>query len=87
MQSAQGWEKDNQQVEKICQVVSQIVQLSLHEGLDPTKKKAKHAKSKFLLSGVIQQVQKSRQDPSSLPNALTHVEALLKEVIDHMNGT
>ena len=86
LQSARGWEKDNQQVEKICQVVSQIVRLSLHEGLDPIKKKEECAKSKFLLSGVIQRVQKSRQDPSSLPDALTHAEALLKEVIDQMNS-
>ena len=84
LQTVRGWEKDDGQVEKVCHVVSQIVRLSQHNDAK-SKKQEMLAKSKFLLSGVIQRVKKSRQDSSNMPEALTRLETLLEEVTSQID--
>ena len=82
LQSVHGWEKDDSQVEKVCNVVTHIVRLSQNGGANGDKQNKQNlSKSKFLLSGVIQRIKKSRlDDPTKFPESLKKVEGLLNEV-------
>jgi hypothetical protein len=78
--SVRAWEKDDFQVKKVCQVVSQIVhyQRSSREDL---------VKSKFLLSGVVKRVEKARTDIRYIPEELAPIRALLEEVTNELENT
>ena len=73
--SIQAWEKEDQQVRKVCLVLTQIVQYQRNtkEGL---------GKSKFLLGGVLKRIQKARVDMSSTPGEVSEIEQLLQEVVE-----
>ena len=96
LQTVRGWEKDEHQVQKICQVVTQIVRLSQPSTSPPAtttaikdendngnkpRAKEKLAKTKFLLAGVIQRIKQARRDLSyKVPEGVTNLELLLGEV-------
>jgi hypothetical protein len=77
--SVRAWEKDDFQVKKVCQVVSQIVhyQRSSREDL---------VKSKFLLSGVVKRVEKARADFQDIAEELDSLKALLEEVTNELKN-
>jgi hypothetical protein len=77
LSSIRAWEKDDDQVRKVCQVVSQIVH---HQ----RESKEQLVKSKFLLSGVVKRVQQSRIDKAKVPEELSQLEALLTEVTNEL---
>jgi hypothetical protein len=47
--------------------------------------KARLATSKFLLSGVIQRIRKSRLDPTKMPDQVMHLETLLQNISQHLS--
>lgn len=73
LSSVRAWERDDYQVIKICQVISQIVDYQ-------RGKKEELVKSKFLLSGVLKKIQKSRADLGNTPNEVQNLEVLLEDV-------
>ncbi|CAB9523205.1 repeat protein 27 [Seminavis robusta] len=75
LQTVPGWEKDDHQVKKVCQVVNQITQLQRRQG-----SKESLTKSKFLVRGVIQKVSKSRMDATKIPEDIGRMESLLGEL-------
>ena len=80
LSSVRAWESDDFQTRKVCQVVLQIAQCSKGD-------KEKLTKSKFLLGGVIKQVEQSRFDKSKIPEELDHVRNLLTEVTEELKST
>lgn len=81
LQSIPGWEKDDSQVKKACEVVTQCVDIQRRVGT-----KESLSKSKFLVRGVIQKVQKSRMDPTNVPVCIGQLESLLKELEEDINS-
>lgn len=75
LQTVTMWEKDDDQINKICQVVSQISQLQRREGT-----KEALSKSKFLIRGVISKVKKSRIDATKVPEGIVHLETLMADL-------
>jgi hypothetical protein len=75
LQTVPGWEKDDIQVKKVCDVVAQCAEIQRREGT-----KESLTKSKFLVRGVIQKVEKSRMDPSKVPECVGVLEKVLKEL-------
>jgi tetratricopeptide (TPR) repeat protein len=71
--SVRSWEKDDQQVVRVCRTVSQIVH---YQG--GTKEEL--TKSKFLLSGVLKRITHARLDGGSCPDEIKGLETLLAEV-------
>lgn len=71
--SIRSWEKDDQQVERVCRTVSQIVHYQ-------QENKEELTKSKFLLSGVLKRITKARSHGGSLPGDVRGLEVLLMEV-------
>lgn len=71
--SVRAWEKDDHQVRKVCQVVSQIVHYQKDSKEDLVK-------SKFLLSGLVKRVDKARVDMSYVPEEISSLRDLLEEV-------
>ncbi len=67
------WEKDDQQVQRVCRTVSQIVQYQRGNKEELTK-------SKFLLAGVLKRITQSRSHGGNLPDDVKGVEDLLAEV-------
>lgn len=78
--SVRAWEKDDYQVRKVCQVVSQIVhyQRSSREEL---------VKSKFLVSGTLKRVEKARAGVQDIPNEIDALKASLKELTNELENT
>ena len=77
LSSVRAWEKDDHQVRKVCQVVSQIV----HYQRDS---KEKLVKSKFLLSGVLKRVEQARVDIGKIPVDIDNLRRLLDEVVKEL---
>jgi hypothetical protein len=75
LQTVPGWEKDDFQVKKVCQVISQITELQRRDG-----SKESLMKSKFLIRGVIQKVRKSRLDAAKVPIEIDQMDKLLAEI-------
>lgn len=75
LQSVPGWEKDDHQVIKVCQVVGQVTEIQRRQGT-----KESLSKSKFLVRGVIQKVEKSRMDASKVPADIGRLKSLLEEL-------
>jgi tetratricopeptide (TPR) repeat protein len=73
LSAVRSWEKDDQQVQKVCNVVAQIV--TYQRG-----SKEELVKSRFLLSNVIKKVQTARVDSGITPAELKMLEILLDEV-------
>ena len=71
--SVRAWEKDDYQVRKVCQVVSQIVHYQQGS-------KDELVKSKFLLSGIVKRVDKARADMSYVPEEIESLKILLEEI-------
>jgi len=78
LNSVRGWEQDDTQTRRVCQVVSQ---LAYHCKGD----KEKLTKFKFLLGGVIKRVEQSRIDPSKLPEELNGLRSLLEGVTKELS--
>lgn len=89
LQTVAGWEKDDIQVDKICQVVSQVVQIqrgSSSSGNNNNKEGL--AKSRFLINGVIKRVKQSRIDESKVPECISRLEVILQELQERQtNGS
>lgn len=75
LQTVAGWEKDDMQVSKVCHVVAQCADIQRREG-----SREALTKSKFLVRGVIQKVQKSRMDATRVPECIFKMEKLLQEL-------
>ena len=73
LSSVRAWERDDYQVIKICQVISQIVDYQRGS-------KEELIKSKFLLSSVLKKIQKARADLDKTPEEVSNLEALLEDV-------
>lgn len=73
LQSVRGWEKDDAQVRKVCQVVTQIVRFQ-------TDSKENIGKSKYLITGVIKRVEQSRIDKTKIPQEIGRLKSLLDEI-------
>ncbi len=73
LSSVRAWERDDYQVIKICQVISQIVdyQRGSKEGL---------IKSKFLVSGVLKKLEKARADLGKHPEEIQQLKGLLEDI-------
>jgi hypothetical protein len=82
LQTVPGWEKDDHQVKKMCQVVSQIAELQRRQG-----SKESLTKSKFLIRGVIQKVCKSRMDAAKVPAEIHRMDKLLAELETSIQNT
>jgi tetratricopeptide (TPR) repeat protein len=78
--SVKGWEKDDAQVRKMCQVVSQIVHYQRGN-------KEQLTKSKFLSSSVLKKVQQARADMGSVPSELAELEQLVDEITKEIRAT
>jgi len=72
LQTVVGWEKDEAEINKICNVVGQVSEIQRREGSPQAL-----SKSKFLLKGVITKVKKSRIDESKVPDGILRLEQLL----------
>jgi tetratricopeptide (TPR) repeat protein len=78
LSAVRAWEKDDQQVYKVCHVVAQIVayQRGNMEEL---------VKSKFLVSTVMRKIQQARVDSGHIPEDLGMLEKLLHEITDEID--
>jgi hypothetical protein len=78
LSAVRAWEKDDQQVYKVCHVVAQIVayQRGNMEEL---------VKSKFLVSSVMRKIQQARVDSGHIPEDLGMLEKLLHEITDEID--
>lgn len=74
--SYKGWESDSSMLQKICRVISQILELHLEgEGVDALKK------FRFLINGVIRKINAAYFDPERLPKAhIKHLEEMLADI-------
>ena len=75
LQTVPGWEKDDHQVKKVCQVVGQIAELHRRQC-----SKESLTKGKFLVRGVIQKVRMSRMDATKVPGEIDRMNNLLEEL-------
>jgi len=76
------WEKDDQQVERVCRTVVQIAQYQRGNKEDL-------AKSKFLVSSVLKRITQARSQGGNLPPDVKSLEQLLAEVtsqLEELNG-
>jgi len=80
LSSVRQWERDDYQVIKICQVISQIV--DYQRGT-----KDELVKSKFLVSGVLKKIQKARADMGKIPDEVQNLERLLEDVTNEIQKT
>lgn len=83
LSSVRSWEKDSQQVRRMCQVVSQIAHFQRGS-------KEELAKSKYLLSGVIKRVRNAAgagTGPGEIADGMEQLESLLQEVIELLNNS
>jgi tetratricopeptide (TPR) repeat protein len=71
--SLRSWEKDDQQVLRVCRTVTQIVNYQRDNREEITK-------SRFLLSGIIKKMKQSRSHGGSLPQEVTALDQLLDEL-------
>jgi tetratricopeptide (TPR) repeat protein len=71
--SLRSWEKDDQQVRRVCSTVTQIVNYQRENKEEVTK-------SRFLLSGVVKKIKQSRSHGGSLPEEVIGLEQLLHEL-------
>lgn len=76
--SVRAWEKDDVQVRKIAQVVSQIVHYQ-------RKSKEDLLKSKFILSGIVKRIEKARSDTSDT-NSTEALHVLLEEILTELDN-
>eukprot|EP00529_Nitzschia_sp_RCC80_P019398 CAMPEP_0113441390 /NCGR_PEP_ID=MMETSP0014_2-20120614/1055_1 /TAXON_ID=2857 /ORGANISM="Nitzschia sp." /LENGTH=419 /DNA_ID=CAMNT_0000332227 /DNA_START=1 /DNA_END=1257 /DNA_ORIENTATION=- /assembly_acc=CAM_ASM_000159 len=67
--SVKGWEKDDKQIRKMLQVISQIVHYQRGN-------KEQLTKSKFLVSSAVKKVQQARADMGSVPSEIKEMEQL-----------
>jgi hypothetical protein len=77
LSSVRAWERDDYQVIKICQVISQIVDYQRGS-------KGELMKSKFLVSGVLKKIQKARADLEQTPDEVQNLERLLDDVTNEI---
>lgn len=82
LQSVPGWEKDDHRVAKVCQVVGQVTEIQRRQGT-----KESLSKSKFLVRGVIQKVEKSRMDASKVPADVETLKGLLQDLEQALQKT
>lgn len=75
LQTVPMWEKDDNEINKICQVVKQISELQRREG-----SKEALSKSKFLIRGVVSKVKKSRIDATKVPDGIVQLEKLMAKL-------
>lgn len=76
LQAVVGWEQDEFQIRKVCQVVSHICYFYRQEDA-----KAGLAKCKYLLTGVIKKVRAQRIDATTVPPEILRLEQVLEEVL------
>jgi tetratricopeptide (TPR) repeat protein len=75
LQTSQGWERDDFQVVKVCELVSYAAQLHVRDGSRDSLNKAR-----FLLRGVVQKVRLARELDPKIPDEVIRVETLLQEI-------
>jgi tetratricopeptide (TPR) repeat protein len=77
LQAYKGWEKDDNQIKKVCRVAAHICQIYLRKG-----KKESLVEARFLLSGVLKTIRVSRPDDARLPSDVDRLNKSLNEVKD-----
>jgi tetratricopeptide (TPR) repeat protein len=77
LQMNAGWERDVHLVRKMCQVVSQIVQIYLHKSENA---KGNLTKARFVARGVIQRIQTFQLADASIPIEVKHLQDLLDKI-------
>ncbi len=80
LSSVRLWERDDYQVIKICQVISQIVDYQRGN-------KEELIKSKFLVSGVLKKIEKARADLGKTPEEVKNLEVLLEDVTKEIKNS
>jgi len=73
LSSVRAWEKDDEQVRRVCQVVCQIV-------VYQRGSKEELVKSKFLVSSVLKKIQQARAVSENIPSEVANLQKLLEEV-------
>lgn len=78
--SVRAWEKDDDQVRKVSEVVAQIVHYQ-------RKSKEDLLKSKFLLSGIVKRIEKARSDSGSGNSEdIKSLHTLLQEILTDLDN-
>ena len=80
LSSVRAWERDDYQVIKICQVISQIVDYQRGS-------KEELIKSKFLVSGVLKKIEKARADLGKHPEEIQNLEGLLEDITKEIQNS
>uniref|UniRef100_A0A7S4AXG8 TPR-like protein n=1 Tax=Pseudo-nitzschia australis TaxID=44445 RepID=A0A7S4AXG8_9STRA len=73
LSAVRAWERDDYQVNKICLVISQIVDYQ-------RANKEELMKSKFLVGGALKKIQKAREDMGQIPDEVFNLERLLEDI-------
>ena len=80
LSSVRQWERDDYQVIKICQVISQIVDYQRGS-------KEELMKSKFLVSGALKKIEKARADMGQNPDEIQNLEKLLEDITSEIQNS
>jgi hypothetical protein len=75
LQTSQGWEKDDFQVVKICELVTYTAQLHIRDGSRDSLNKAR-----FLLRGVVKKIRLARELDPKIPDEVVRAETMLQEI-------
>jgi len=75
LQANVGWEKEDFKLRKVCELVSNIAQIHLHEGSRESINKAR-----FLVRGIVKKVRLIREGDAPIPEEFVQTEQLLAEI-------
>lgn len=85
LQSIAGWERDEFQIRKVCQVVLHICHFYRHHQQQANDGvKVGLSKCKYLLTGVIKKIRGQRVDASTVPPEVARLEQVLVEVLSDL---
>ena len=81
LQSVSGWERDDHQARKVCQVISHICHFYKHQ----EDVKVGLTKCKYLITTVVKKVRGSRVDSNNVPPEILRLEKLLEEIMSELS--
>ena len=81
LQTVRGWERDQNQVQKVAQVLKHIASFHAEDG-----SKESLVKCKLLLSGVTKKIQAVYLDESEMPEAVAGLVLLQQEIDDQIKA-
>jgi tetratricopeptide (TPR) repeat protein len=77
--SIRAWEKDDDQVQKVCRVVSQIASYQCNS-------REELVKSKFLVSNVVRKIQQGKPIPDLVSENVVMMETLLQDITSKLES-